>query len=147
MAYSTSDDLVQMVSESVVLQLADDDGTAAGLTDPAVLANIESAIGQADNEIDGYLGTVMDLPLADVPGLITDISARIALYNLASRRPHLDIEAWEKQYNRVAKLLANIKNGSIHFGNETGQAEEPATNSIISHKPERLFGPEVWRKF
>ncbi len=79
--YSTAAQILKLLPEYEVLQLADDDG-AGVIDDPAVTAVLEEAIEQADREIDAYVGTVKRVPLSPVPALIENLSTKLAIHHL-----------------------------------------------------------------
>jgi len=133
--YSTASDLEKLLAPDTIRQLADD---GLGAAEPEVV--IAEAIEQADREIDSYLGMVMDLPLDTVPPIITNLSAKIAAYNLHRRRSHLELGEWGKEYDRCLKVLQNIATGKLTIGpkaeGDTSKAENPGRGVMISRPPE-----------
>ncbi|ODN71178.1 gp436 family protein [Methylobrevis pamukkalensis] len=77
MPYCTLADLIERAGETEILEVADRD--LDGIADADAVA---AAIGQADQTIDGYLGTRFALPLTTVPGLVGKWSVSIARYLL-----------------------------------------------------------------
>jgi phage gp36-like protein len=80
-AYSTITDLKNYLPESVLLQLTDDNNT-----DDIDSEKIDNCIKRADDLIDGYVNGRYTVPIpAPVPGLIEDLSTKLAVYFLFKR--------------------------------------------------------------
>jgi phage gp36-like protein len=124
--YSTAAQILKLLPEYEVLQLADDD--AAGLIDdPAVTAVLEEVIEQADREIDAYVGTVKRVPLSPVPALVENLSTKLAIHHLYLRRPGVEEpETWQRETARCMRLLEAIDHGKMALGAEDGAASEPS---------------------
>lgn len=130
MAYSTPDDIKKLIPEADLIQLTDDEGTGQVIT-----SRVDEAIDQADREIDGYIGTVREVPLDPVPGLIQNLSAKMAIYYLYGRRARQwnEIpEVWQGHYENAISLLEKIARGLISLGmpTETGPAGGGGAPSI-----------------
>lgn len=77
---------------------------------------LNEAIDQADTEINSYVGMVPDLlPFADVPSLIENLSAKIAVYNLLRRRPSVP-DHWQSEYKRCLATLEKIGAKKLSLG-------------------------------
>ena len=124
--YSTVAQILKLLPEYEVLQLADDD--AAGLVDdPAVTAVLEEAIEQSDREIDAYVGTVKRVPLSPVPALIENLSTKLAIHHLYLRRPGVEEpDTWQRETTRCMRLLEAIATGKMALGAEPGEVAEPS---------------------
>ena len=81
--YIQAQDLTEVVSEVVLVQLSNDN-TRATEVDYAVL---NKACEYATETVDGYLRSRYLLPLNDVPTLVRNICLQLARYWLYSRRP------------------------------------------------------------
>jgi phage gp36-like protein len=79
--YCTQADLVKRYGEDEILELTD--RARSGLIDAAIVA---SAISDAKNEIDSYLATRYELPLASVPAMLNPVCSDIARYYLYEDR-------------------------------------------------------------
>jgi phage gp36-like protein len=145
--YSTPPSLTGLMPEDELLQLADDSGVG-DLSDPAVQAVLTEAIDQADRDIDGYVGTIQTVPLTDVPGLVANISAKLAVHYLFLRRPGVaEPETWENEASRCYRLLESIAKGTIVIGPREGESVEPESEDILVAAPGRIFTQERWREF
>ena len=123
--YSAIDDLKNLLSETELLQLADDSGQASGLGDETVQAVLNEAIDQADREIDAFAGLVQSVPLDPVPGLAANLSARIAIHTLYTRRSTVP-DDWQRDYERCQKLLEMIGRGNLKLGPAQGGTSSPS---------------------
>jgi phage gp36-like protein len=137
--YSTVAQILKLLPEYEVLQLADDD--AAGLLDDsAVTAVLEEAIEQADREIDAYVGTVKRVPLSPVPALIENLSTKLAIHHLYLRRPGVEEpDTWQRETTRCMRLLEAIATGKMALGAEDGVASEPSQGTASFTASERLM--------
>lgn len=107
--YSTATDLQKLVAPNVLDQLSDD-GAGAAATAEEVIAE---AIDQADTEIDSYFSAQVTVPMDPPHPLAANLSAKMALYNLFRRRPHVDLGEWGEEYKRCVALLKRIAEGKI----------------------------------
>ncbi len=123
--YSSVNDLKNLLSETELLQLADDTGETESLEDEDVQAVLTQAIDQADLEIDAFAGLVQSVPLDPVPGLAANLSARIAVRNLYVRRSTVP-EDWRQDYERCQKLLEMIARGNLKLGPAPGGTSTPS---------------------
>jgi phage gp36-like protein len=133
--YCNPEDLAKQLPERELLQLADDEGTADGLG--AVEDVLVEAIDQADREIDAYAGQARSVPLDPVPGLVANLSCRIAIYRLFARRSTVP-EAWQRDYDRCQRLLERIAEGKLKLGAEEGKTAAPETGVKYASAPKRL---------
>lgn len=136
MAYSTLDDLLQEIDESVLIELTDDADNPVGEID---LVKIASAIQRADGIIDGHLCRQMTVPLSVVPDIIRTSSVDLALYTIFTRREALP-ERREQRYKLALSFLTRISNGELIVSGAIGSTDSwPSTYS-----PDADFSSEVW---
>ena len=139
--YCTTADMEKLMSAESLRQLADD-----GPDGPAYEDVLAEAIEQADREIDAYIGVVQSVPLDPVPPLVANLSAKIAIYKLYSRRDHLDPGVWGKGYERALSLLQKIATGGLSLGSSgedgSGPAEPLEPNTMIVNTPPPYFDLE-----
>tara|TARA_R110002020_G_scaffold10801_22_gene41106 strand:+ start:28019 stop:28456 length:438 start_codon:yes stop_codon:yes gene_type:complete len=105
MAYCTIDQLTERYGAVMLTQLSDRAELAPG--GPSIDAALfERAIADADALIDGYLFGRYQLPLAQVPTLLVDLSQRVAIYfahgQVASDKIRKDYEDAVKTLERIA---------------------------------------------
>lgn len=134
--YSTTADIERLLAPDVIRQLTDD-----GPNGRSADEIIAEAIDQADREIDSYVGVVRQVPLDPAPGLVANLSAKIAAYNLLRRRPHLEAGEWGDEYKRCLRLLERVAAGQISLGavsaDEPAPAMEPAGAAVVT--PPAIF--------
>jgi len=125
MSYCTVDDLRLLLPEDELIQLSDDDGI--GVLDESV---VDRAIEEASREVDAYVGLVRTVPIpdAEVPGLVRDLTARLAIYHLFRRRAlRLDQipEVWQEERRQALRTLERIARGQLRLIH-TDTEEQPA---------------------
>jgi len=125
MSYCTVDDLRLLLPEDELIELTDDDGV--GVLNESVC---ERAIEEASREVDAYVGLVRTVPVpeAEVPGLLRDLTARLAIYHLFRRRAlRLDQipEVWQEERRQALRTLERIARGQIKLVH-TDNEEQPA---------------------
>lgn len=79
MSYATLADLILAFGEFEITQITDRASPPLGVPDAAVAGR---ALDSAASEIDSYLATRYQLPLADTPGVLRDVACDLARYRL-----------------------------------------------------------------
>lgn len=144
MAYCTITDLEKIMPEQDLIELTDDDIPAAEI----ITANVDKAIADAGELIDGYLRARYSLPLTPVPGLINTLACDIAVYRLYARRVKLTPpEGVTERYKNALKLLDQIQKGSIALGTEAGVTAETSGDSISVTAGDRIFTRETMKGY
>lgn len=135
MPYCNLDDLKKQVSEQVLIGLTDDDGLQIKQD------VIDSAIIDADAEINGYARAQYDVPFILVPEIIRKLSVDIALYNLFSRRGfNKDQEAnIVDRYNGAIRFLRDLSKGLVSIGVTSGQPAPPPPIGVEIKSDTRIF--------
>ena len=110
MAYITLGDIKDMLQESEIVMLTDDEDLGNVNTD-----RVDKAIEQADSEVNGYLAVRYSVPLgAPVPGIVQKLSTDIAIHNLFSRGTADTIpEVRRERYLDAVKTLEKISKGTL----------------------------------
>ncbi|WP_449246463.1 gp436 family protein [Desulfarculus baarsii] len=140
--YCTPADLEKLLAPETLGQLADD-----GPGGPAPEAVLLEAIEQADREIDAYLGVARAVPLEPAPAIVANLSAKIAVYNLYRRRPHLEAGEWAGEYQRALKLLERIAEGRLSLGGGEGPAAPLEPNAMVTISRPPHFSDRRLRRF
>lgn len=144
--YSTPDDLKLLLAEKELIQLAGD-SRGRSWDSEGVQAAMAEAIDQADGEIDGYIGVAVDLPLPKVPRIISNLSGKIAVYNLLRRRPSVP-DHWQSEYKRCLDLLKSIAKGTLSLGIPKDEIPAPSpSGSVVVHTASPKFTDETWEKY
>lgn len=103
---------------------------------------IDTAIEDADGEIDGYLAKRYNTPLSPVPKTINKFSKDLAVYNLFSRIG-IDEDSKEKtyynRYNAAIKFLTLVAEGKVSLGVEADDPDTTAATGFTMKSSPRLF--------
>jgi phage gp36-like protein len=143
-AYCTLAEIKAQIDERDLIMLTDD--AAAGAVDEEIVA---AAIADADEEIDGYVGSRHRVPLSPVPGIIRKQSVDIALYNLHARRKRDIPELRQKRYDNAIRFLEQVAKGTISLGVHDPEGNPPRADrpELSIDNPERIFDREKMKGF
>jgi len=140
--YSTISDLKKYMEPEIIRQLTDDNNT--GEIDTKI---VYDCISQADNLIDSFLRGryPADMEVSDVPGLISDISTKLAAYNLYRRKMQLTLpETISKDYKFCVDMLRDIQSGKVSpFPIES----EPSIILTNKTAEDKQYSPSLWRTY
>lgn len=143
MPYTTQDEIKKLIPERILIQLTDDQNTGSVITE-----NVDEAIANADNLIDGYLRGRYNVPFTEVPNLLEKLSTDISVYNLYSRRPESEMpETVRDRYKDTLRFLEQIQKGLISLGTDTEISPEPAKFKTNKKETDRVFTKTVLEKF
>ena len=109
--YSALADILERISEKVVIQLTDDD--RLGVVDQV---KVDAAITRADREIDAWCGSRYTVPFAEPPAVIREISADLAVYHLYARKVDKIPETRVEGQKNALRLLEKISEGKVSLG-------------------------------
>jgi phage gp36-like protein len=145
MAYCTQDEILLMLPERDLIQLANDT-SADTVPDPdadpdpieaAIAVVVDAAIAAADAEIDVYCSVRYTVPFDPVPAIINVSSIDIAIYNLYSRRDNVAVpEIRKNRYDAALKLLAAVESGRINLSVSEITGSGASSSSLAS---DRIF--------
>jgi len=135
LSYCTIDQIRNQLQEGVLVQLTDDEGTGE-----VVAARVEQAISDACEEINGYLGARLAVPVAPVPESLRRLSVDIAVYNLYSRRERVPEHRIER-YRGAVRFLEQVSQGVVSLGQSDpeGNPLEPESPQTAAENPRRAF--------
>ncbi|KAF5054906.1 hypothetical protein DSECCO2_383150 [anaerobic digester metagenome] len=149
MAYITLEDLRALIQERDILDLTNDAGTAADLSDPAVAQVLADVFDQASQEVDAHLAGVADVPLAVPPRIVRQLAARIARYRLYQRRPNLgdSIKPVASDYNGAVALLTQFAAGTLKLPGSVGSDPVVLGDSgLTASGGVPRFGDDFWKR-
>jgi phage gp36-like protein len=130
MAYVTQQQLIDRFGEAELIQLTDRENT--GAIDAVVLAQ---AIGDAGAEIDGYLASRYQLPIAPPPAILTLYAGDIVRYRLYDDGATEEVR---KSYDDAIKFVRLVGEGKLRLG---AAADEPvASGGAQMESGGRVFG-------
>jgi phage gp36-like protein len=141
MAYCTVDDLIHRIPESALINLSNDVGGALVIH----AANVAEAIATADAEIDSFVGLVHSVPMDPAPPLLTDLSAKMAIWNLHLRK-YFKSEIWQDTYKTCQRILLRIAEGKLKL-NHTTDVEDDTTDLVIASTRVQKFTQAMWDTF
>lgn len=137
MSYCTQSDLIARISQSVLIQLTDDEKLATSSTtlaaaivlNSAITARITAAIADGDALIDSYLRKQYDVPLTSPPQQILRVAVDLAVWHLHKRRrSEMGMpEDVREDYKDALGYLGKVNSGHIDLGIEP----EPAASSVV----------------
>lgn len=118
MPYATPQDLIDRLGSREATAISDRNGT--GLPDTAALTR---ALGEAENEVNGYVGRRYLLPLtssstgqpADVPTVLKRLVIDIARYQQTGTEI-METESIRNRYKDAVRMLEQIAKGEISLG-------------------------------
>jgi len=114
MSYCALSDLLNQISQPVLIGLTDDDNIQINQD------IINSAITSAEAEVNAYAEAQYDIPFDPVPDVICKLTVDITIYNLFSRRG-LDKEKTSDQviierYKNAVRFLENLAKKLVTIG-------------------------------
>lgn len=137
MAYCTQDDLLKLISQREVVNLAADTGDEI---DAAVVAE---CIAQADAEIDSYLAVRYQVPLSPVPDRVRALSVAMAIYYLFSRRS-LDDPTRRQNYEDAVAFLKSVGVGKAEIVGAAGVEALSVSQEVTEiNSSTRIFSRET----
>ena len=144
MHYSTREEVREMLKEGALDPILGDEFRGGADEREALMAPlIDTAIADADGEIDGYLAKRYAVPLTPVPKAINKFSKDIAVYNLFSRigiDEGTDQKTYLNRYNAAVKFLTLVAEGKVSIGADADgdPAAAAAIGFTVKSNP-RLF--------
>ncbi|NTT88501.1 gp436 family protein [Tabrizicola fusiformis] len=109
MSYATLAQLIDRHGENVLILLTDRGVTPLGMIDAAVVAR---ALADTDAVIDAHLKARYILPLAEVPPLLVDLAAAIALWKLHRHEPNQKVK---DDYSDAMRQLRALSEGALRL--------------------------------
>lgn len=122
MSYAALADVLAQISEDELVQLTDD--SHVGAVDEAI---VTSAVADASEEIDGYVGSKYALPLSSMPGILKKLCVDVAIYNLYARRHDSIPDMRKDRYENAIKFLMAVAAGKISLGVQDPGGSPPAS--------------------
>ena len=136
MSYAVADDMIARYPNRDLVQLSNEDPTAAAVNTGALV----QALDDASAEIDGYLEGRFALPLAEPPAVLNRLACDIAMYRLQSLRPLHDLADARKRYEDAIAFLLEAAKGTVTLGlSPAGQEPASAPGATMTEGPQRVF--------
>ncbi len=154
MGYCTVADVRELVKDDMFNSILGDayidesDAEAMAKKEADFTALTESAIADADAEINGYLSKRYNPPFGEPPAVLKKFSKDIAAYNLVSRKG-IDEDDPEKtyltRYNSAIRFLTMVAEGKIDIGAQQEDPGKTAAEGFNFRSSRRLFSRESMR--
>lgn len=143
MSYSTKEEVREMLKDDALNTIIGDTFIDdADDREAQIGPIIESAIADADAEIDGYLSKRYAVPITPPPKVLKKFSKDIAVYNLFSR-VGIDEGSEEKnylnRYNSAIKFLTLVAEGKVSIGAQADDPKAAAAAGFSAKSSSRLF--------
>ena len=124
--YASLQDCIDRRGGDAVLLLQDVKGA-----DPPAYTELETALRDASEEIDAYLGSRHGLPLDPVPELVRRLCVEIAVYRRSEDAGILTNER-SRRYDDAVRLLKDIAAGRASLGAEDPDPPTEAAGQVVA---------------
>lgn len=142
MTYATLDQLTARLGLPLLISLTDRGDVATGVVDETVT---DRALREATDMVDGYVATKYVLPLAEVPGILTDLTLSIAAWKLYINDAPDKVK---DDYDRALRSLKDIADGRIRLIGAAGlQAPTSGANGVVVTDRPRDFTADSMKGF
>ncbi len=139
--YATLEDLLERVDKNVLIALTDDQGV--GQVDTGVVAR---AIADAQAVIDAQCQDMYKVPFAPVPDLVRMYAVDLAVYNLYSRRGHVEMpDVIGTRQKQVLAYLQQVRKGAASMGAAPDAATGTESHGALVSGNERIFTRQKMR--
>ena len=141
--YATVDAMKRKFGERELIQLTE--------TEPPYLGEINmdklnSAMNEANSEIDAYVGSRYPLPLQVIPPFLTEIGCNLARY-YAVTGDLSENDPIKNRYESSIKTLTKISKGELTLGSSPAGESKPvqtSSNNVVFAVGRRDFGDRNW---
>ena len=139
MTYATPQDLIDRFGEAEMLAIADRDGDDA--VDTAV---VETALADAGDLIDSYIGRRYALPLSATPGQLVSAACDIARWKLYTDAPHERVEA---AYKAAVAWLKDVGAGRADLDAEGVAPTADSAGAPVYAGASRVFSHDTLKDY
>ncbi len=141
--YVTAVAMQRKFGETILIRLTDTEKPYQGVIN---MEKLDSAIQEANSEIDAYVGSRYPLPLQTIPPFLVNIGCNLARYyavtgDLAENDPI------KNRYESSIKTLTKISKGELTLGGSPAGESKPvqsSTNNVMFSVGRRDFGNGGW---
>ena len=141
--YATLADILEQVDQETLIALTDDE--QAGAVDETV---VDRAIANGEAVINAHCGDRYKVPFAlPAPDLVRLMTVDLAVYNLYSRRPHIDMpEVIGERQKQVFAHLRLVQKGEASVGIAPDKTTGTESHGALVSGNERIFTRKTMRK-
>ncbi|MEO0558048.1 MAG: phage protein Gp36 family protein [Bacteroidota bacterium] len=135
--YATQDQMVDLFGEADLVLMTGGDGAIDQ-------DKLGAAINAAQAEADGYVGSVLPLPLERIPDVLRLHACNIAYWYLDVDNP---TEGATTRYRAAIRFLERVQDGKASLGvADDGDAVLPSGGVTVS-APDRVFSNDKLKRF
>lgn len=135
--YATQDQMAALFGEGDLVLMTGGDGAIDA-------AKLGAAIAAAQAEVDGYVGSVLPLPLARVPDALRLHACNIAYWYLDVDNP---TDGATTRYKAAVRFLERVQDGKAQLGVADDGAAVQTAGGVTVSAPERVFSDDRLGRF
>ncbi len=130
--YAQQQDMIDRFSQEELVQLTD--LTGSGQIDATTVGD---ALADASDEMDSYIGAVAQLPLTNIPPVLTRVCCDIARYRLYDQAAPTEVTA---RYTASVNWLTQLAKGVVKLGlPQTQQPPVQDESQVSPTTPTRVY--------
>ena len=141
--YATVKAMKLKFGETILIQLTDTERPYQGVIN---MEKLDSAMQEANSEIDAYVGSRYPLPLQVIPPFLTEIGCNLARY-YAVTGDLSENDPIKNRYESSIKTLTKISKGELTLGSSPAGESKPvqtSSNNVVFAVGRRDFGNRGW---
>ena len=135
--YATQEQMVDLFGEDDLVLMTDGDGAINE-------GKLGAAINAAQAEVDGYVGSVLPLPLTRVPDVLRLHACNVAYWYLDVDNP---TDGATTRYKAAVRFLERVQDGKASLGLADDGAPVQAAGGVTVSAPDRVFSSGRMRRF
>ncbi len=141
--YATVKAMKLKFGETILIRLTDTEQPYQGVIN---MEKLNSAMNEANSEIDAYVGSRYPLPLQVIPPFLTEIGCNLARY-YAVTGDLSENDPIKNRYESSIKTLTKISKGELTLGSSPAGESKPvqtSSNNVVFAVGRRDFGNRGW---
>ena len=141
--YATVKAMKLKFGETILIRLTDTEQPYQGVIN---MEKLNSAMNEANSEIDAYVGSRYPLPLQVIPPFLTEIGCNLARY-YAVTGDLSENDPIKNRYESSIKTLTKISKGELTLGSSPAGESKPvqtSSNNVVFAVGSRDFGNRGW---
>lgn len=141
--YATVKAMKLKFGETILIRLTDTERPYQGEIN---MEKLNSAMNEANSEIDAYVGSRYPLPLQVIPPFLTEIGCNLARY-YAVTGDLSENDPIKNRYESSIKTLTKISKGELTLGSSPAGESKPvqtSSNNVVFAVGRRDFGDRSW---
>ena len=141
--YATVKAMKLKFGETILIRLTDTERPYQGVIN---MEKLNSAMQEANSEIDAYVGSRYPLPLQIIPPFLTEIGCNLARY-YAVTGDLSENDPIKNRYESSIKTLTKISKGELTLGSSPAGESKPvqtSSNNVVFAVGRRDFGDRNW---